>query len=88
MAPAAGEGRASKEARELVVWLSAQLQPLRGLEERVRAATFEAIRQRQLGDTSKAIELNRRIIATFPDKGHKEYKEAVNRLNQMDQERN
>ncbi|MDF3129714.1 FHA domain-containing protein [Kiritimatiellaeota bacterium B1221] len=61
-------------------WLESLLLHIRNME-------FEAIRQHTLGEISKSIELNRRIIATFPDKTHTEYKEAVNRLNQIDQER-
>ncbi len=60
---------------------------LEGLMLHIRNMEFEAIRYHTLGEIRKSIELNRRIIATFPDKTHTEYKEAVNRLNQIDQER-
>lgn len=60
---------------------------MRTLMDKINMLEFEAIRQHQLGNLNQAIDLNRRIIATFPDKSHREYKEAVNRLNQMDQDR-
>ena len=58
------------------------------LTDNVRDLEFEAIRAMQVGDTRRAADLNRRILATFPERSHKEYQEAYNRLVQIEQELN
>ena len=58
------------------------------LEDKIRDLEFEAIRARQVGDNRRAAELNRRILATFPERTHVEYQEAYNRLVQIEQEMN
>jgi hypothetical protein len=58
------------------------------LEDKIRNLEFEAIRAMQVGETRRAAELNRRILATFPERSHSEYKEAYNRLVQIEQELN
>jgi hypothetical protein len=58
------------------------------LEDKIRDLEFEAIRAMQVGDSRRAAELNRRILATFPERSHIEYKEAYNRLVQIEQEMN
>lgn len=60
----------------------------RQLEDKIRDLEFEAIRARQVGETRRAAELNRRILATFPERSHQEYQEAYNRLLQIEQELN
>jgi len=58
------------------------------LEEKVTNLEFEAIRAMQVGENRRAAELNRRIMQTFPERSHREYKEAYNRLVQIEQELN
>ena len=58
----------------------------RQLDDKIRDLEFEAIRSMQVGDTRRAAELNQRILATRPDRTHTEYKEAYNRLVQIEQE--
>lgn len=58
------------------------------LLEKVQNLEFEAIRAHTMGDPARSMELNRRILATFPEKSHTEYKEAYNRLTQVEQEMN
>lgn len=60
----------------------------KNLIDKIGKLEFEAVRQNQLGETRRAIELNQRILATLPEATHKQYKEAFNRLNQMSQELN
>ena len=58
----------------------------RQLDDRIRDLEFEAIRAVQVGETRRAAELNRRILATRPDRNHNEYKQAYKRLLQLEQE--
>ncbi len=58
------------------------------LLEKVQNLEFEAIRAHTMGDPARSLELNRRILATFPEKSHTDYKEAYNRLTQIEQEMN
>lgn len=58
------------------------------LLEKVQNLEFEAIRAHTMGDPARSMELNRRILATFPEKSHTEYKDAYNRLTQIEQEMN
>jgi len=58
------------------------------LLEKVAHLEFEAIRAYQVGDIARSGELYRRILATFPEKSNTEYKQAYNRLTQIEQELN
>ncbi|MGA0369781.1 MAG: hypothetical protein ACO3N7_10065, partial [Kiritimatiellia bacterium] len=58
------------------------------LLDKVAQLEFEAIRAYQVGEVARSGELYRRILATFPEKSNKEYKQAYNRLNQIEQELN
>lgn len=58
------------------------------LLDKVDQMEFEALRAYQVGNVKQSAELNRLILATLPEKSHKQYKEAYNRLTQIEQEMN
>ncbi|WFB35645.1 FHA domain-containing protein [Kiritimatiellota bacterium B12222] len=58
------------------------------LEDKVSNLEFEAIRAVQVGDRQRSMQLYRLILATLPDPENTQYKQAYNRLTQIEQELN
>jgi len=56
------------------------------LEQRVRDMRFEAAREYQVGNRERAVEIYRRILATFPERSHSLYEQTYNNLIQIEQE--
>jgi len=58
------------------------------LRDRVRQLDFEAVRAYQVGNLSRAVDLYRRILATFPDDQDTMYQTAHSNLVRIEQELN
>lgn len=92
--------QATQQLRELI-WLVDTLEPKpefyreardlrdqwRGeLELRVRNMRFEAAREYQVGNLTRALEIYRRVLATFPEQSHTLYQQTFTNIIQLEQE--
>lgn len=91
---------ASQQLRE-IVWLLESIEPKpaffrdavrlqeewrQQLEQRVRNLRFEAAREIQVGNRERAVQLYRRILATFPERSHPLFEMSYNDLIRLEQE--
>jgi len=60
----------------------------RELNRKVEDLDFEAVRAYRVGNIARAIELYRRMLATYPEKDSATYKQAFNNLVRLEQELN
>jgi hypothetical protein len=92
--------QATQQLRELI-WLVDTLEPkpefyrearvLRDqwreeLELRVRNMRFEAAREYNVGNLNRALEIYRRVLATFPEQSHTLYQQTFTNIIQLEQE--
>lgn len=92
--------QATQQLRELI-WLVDTLEPKPGyyrealewrdqwrneLELRVRNMRFEAAREYQVGNLNRALDIYRRILATFPEQSSTLYQQTFTNIIQLEQE--
>lgn len=92
--------QATQQLREMI-WLVDTLEPkpdyyrqglelrdqwLQELERRVRDMRFEAAREYQVGNRNRALEIYRRILATYPEQSSTQYQQTYTNIIQLEQE--